>query len=425
MTEILLKLKKNPRLLVIVGLAILVLIGAVIGYIIIEAEKNNRHYKGATIEVERVRKGAIERRINAPGSLTANQSVVIKPEVSGKIEELYFKGGDAKEKGDPLVKIGSKLYEAQLKEAKAKLALAKVTHTRRQKLFAKGATSKEKLDEAHSQLLVAEANVDLARTKLDHTVVKAPFDGYTGIRIISPGDSVNEQKELLSFVDLDPMKVDFKVPGNFIQLLSIGQEVKVAVDGFEGKIFEAEIEEIDSRIDPQTHSLSVRASISNESGLLKPGLFGRIIFVAGFKDDTILIPESAVDISGDEKFVYRVVKRSGYNVAERVIVTTGIEDPDTNTIEIVRGLDEGDVIVISGQVKIQDGSIVRPIGLEDEKEDEEKDQDQSTGDSDNDEAKEENANSEDNSDGNKKEENDDETSSDHSSTENDTTIETA
>ena len=349
---------------------LIIFAGAITGYFIWKRTEEERTYKGATVEVDRVRKGSIDRKISAVGALTANQSVIIKPEVSGAITEILFKGGDSFQTGDPLVKIDERRYEAQLKEAKAKLNLAKINYERKKSLFEKSAAAQAKLDEAQSQLSVAEAEVDLAELKFSQTTVRAPFDGIAGIKMISVGDSVNEQKDLLSFVDVHPVKIDFKVPGNYVQLLSVGQTVVVYVDGFEGQKFDATIEEIDSRIDPQTHSLSVRASIPNERGLLKPGLFGRVELTAGTKDDTLLVPASAVDISGDEEYLYRITKRKGFYVAEKVPVTIGIRTEDT--LEVVQGsLKEGDIIVTSGQVKIQDSSIVRPIGLVEEKSDDE------------------------------------------------------
>ena len=373
-----LHLKSIPPKTLLGTLIMVIFISSITGYFLWQKEEEKGRYKGATVEVERVRKGSIDRKISAVGSLAANESVVLKPEVSGTVTKIHFKGGDVVEKGDPLITIDDRRYKAQTKEVEAKLKLARINYERKKSLFEKSATAQAKLDEAQSQLAVAEAEADLARLKLSQTVVKAPFDGIAGLKMISIGDSVNEQKELLSFVDVDPMKIDFKVPGNYVQLLSIGQKVTIQVDGFGERKFKAKIDEIDARIDPQTHSLSVRASVSNKKGLLKPGLFGRVKLVAGTRDDTLLVPAAAVDISGDEEFVYRVVKRRGYNVIEQVTVTAGLRTEDT--IEIVQStLKEGDVLVVSGQVKIQDSSIVRPIGLEEDEDEGDTDEDEKDG----------------------------------------------
>lgn len=346
------------------GLPLLGIAGALTYYMWGEQEQERR-YRGATVEVDYVRKGSIERHIDTVGTLSANESVVIKPQVTGTIKEIHFKGGESFGEDAPLVTIDDRVYQAQLKEAESRLELAKINYERKNRLFETQAGAKAKLDEAQSQLGVAEASVDLARLKLKHTVVRAPFDGVAGIRNISVGDVVNEQKDLLIFVDVNPMKIDFKLPSAFVQLLSIGQRVTVYVDGFQDQSFNADIEEIDARIEPQTHSLALRAKIPNDDGLLKPGLFGRVHLVAGSKDDVLLVPASAIEVTGDkEESVYRVVERSGYKVIEKATITTGIRNEET--VEVVRGLNEDDIIVISGHVKIQDGSIVRPIGLRQE-----------------------------------------------------------
>ena len=184
------------------------------------------------------------------------------------------------------------------------------------------------------------------------------------MRNISVGATVDEGKDLAKLVDVTPIIIDFQVPATFVRLISPGQDITVKVDGFGDKKFDATIDAVDALIDPSSHSLSARGSIPNSSGELKPGLFGRVNLIAGSKDDALLVPEIAVEISGDENFVFKVVEQTRKDgtktmVAYRTVVTTGLREG--KNIEIVRGLKKGDLVVTSGQIKIRDRSFVRPI----------------------------------------------------------------
>lgn len=330
---------------------------------LVRGARKGSDYKGATVQVERVIQGDIKQEVSVVGHLTANQSVVIKPQVKGIIKEAKFTGGDHVNEGELLVEIDPALYQAQLDLAEAGLEQTKADFERKQKLLQTKNTSHLQYQDSEAKYKKSIAEVKKAKLDLEHTTIKAPFDGIVGLRNISTGDSVNEQTELLTIVDITPINFDFKVPAKYVKLLSKGQEIKVFVDGFKDKPFEATISAIDAKIDPKAHSLTVRAELPNDEGQLKPGLYGRAEVVAGSKESVLMIPERAVEVSGDEKFVYKILKIQGYWVAQRTPVTTGLRED--NLIEISRGLKKEDIVVTAGQVKISDNAIVRPFGVED------------------------------------------------------------
>ncbi len=367
------------KLTYISGALVLVpVIAASIFYFMADREAGLGGLEAMSVEAQEVRRGAIVRRITAVGTLVADQRVVIHPEISGKIKRVVFEGGEPVKQGDPLVEIDDEHYKAQLKEAEGILNFAKLQYDRATKLVAKSAGSVREKDKTYSELLQAEAKYDLAKLRMNNTVVRAPFDGVVGLKEYSVGAFVDERTELLDIVDVDPIKVDFRVPASFIKSISKGQQMKVVVDGFREKVFEAAIESIDAKVDPHAHSILVRAAIPNKSGLLKPGLFARLKLVVGSKEGVLIVPESSVLTTGDESYLYRIVDIKFHGkkilVAVKTRVITGISEG--GNLEITRGVREGEQVVTVGLNKVRHEQPVRIVEavVEDNAEDDEDDE---------------------------------------------------
>jgi len=147
---------------------------------------------------------------------------------------------------------------------------------------------------------------------LAQTVIRAPFDGLLGIRDISAGSWVNAGTELISIINLNPIKVDFKIPEFYLRDVEVGQKAEVLVDGFDNTPFQAEIEAIDPKIEATGHSLQIRAKILDSSEKLRPGLFANVTLTIGIQADAMMVPESAVDRSGDDEFVYVIKNKTAF-----------------------------------------------------------------------------------------------------------------
>tara|TARA_A100000171_G_C2132071_1_gene147424 strand:- start:1144 stop:2490 length:1347 start_codon:yes stop_codon:yes gene_type:complete len=336
-------------------LGILAILAISLGlYFILKSEEaEKRDYRASKVEVEEVRIGSMTRTITAVGTLRAQQTVILRPEINGVIAKIHIDGGEYVNEGDPLFTLEDRLFRAEVKEAEAKLALARVQNKRATKLEAQKFGSAVNRDKALADLNVAEALLESAKSKLDRTIIKAPFDGIVGLHSLSLGAPVDQNKELITLVDINPMKVDFKVPAKFLRYISTGQRVKVAVDGFREKKFPGLIEGIDATVDTTAHSIEARALIPNKNRILKPGLFARVDVVVGTKSKALIVPAVAVDKLGDQEFVYKVVEGRAFQTP----VITGIQEGEN--IEILRGVNAGDHIVTVGQLKLQDGSPVR------------------------------------------------------------------
>ncbi len=353
----------NRKQLIAIGLVTVLLVSAVIGYMAIKRNGSVEDVGAQSVEVTEVRRGSIVRKLKVVGTLIADQSVDLHPEIRGTIKAIHFKEGTPVSVGTVLIELEDATYKAKVKEAAGHLKYTQVEYERQVTLAEKKFGKGKELDRATGELQQAEAKHETAKIDLEHTQIKAPFDGVVGLRNVSIGMYVTEQTDLLTIVDVDPIKVDFHLPATHIQVISVGQEVKVAIDGFPGQIFKATIASIDAKVDPTDHSIAVRANIPNKRGILKPGLFGRVSIVVGAKDDALLVPETAVMSTADEEYVFKVVEIS----VEGKLMPTAIKTPvitglsEAETIEITRGIDAGDKVVTIGQSKIRHGYPLRIV----------------------------------------------------------------
>ena len=174
--------------------------------------------------------GTMLRELSAVGSLRSNESVVIQPEIAGRVAEILFEEGEAIKQSAPLIRLDDTVFRAELRQAQAQLALSRANFERSTDLFKKGAASARTRDEALAEMRVAEANVALAQAILKKTEITAPFDGVLGLRAVSAGDYVNPGQRIVNIEDVDPIKVDFRIPENHASLLAVGQQIEIDLD---------------------------------------------------------------------------------------------------------------------------------------------------------------------------------------------------
>jgi membrane fusion protein (multidrug efflux system) len=325
------------------------------------------------VEVDKVRRGSISRSLTVVGNLVANQTVLLKAQVRGLISRVHVKGGEEVEKGDLLFEIDDRSYKAQVKEAKALVTATEADFERNKTLKAKNFGASKKYEEAEAQMLKAQAQLEKAQKDLDDTKIIAPFEGTVSLHKISEGAPVAPDVELATITDVDPMKIDFKVPAKYIPYISRGQQIKIEIPTYPDQEFKGEIEGIDAQVDPGAQSIGVKGTVDNKKRLLKPGMFVRVNLTVGSRENSLIVPEECVVTAGDQFFVWKVIEhpeRPGIYVAFRVPVLMGIQEKDR--VEISKGLSENDIIITVGYLKIADGVAVRfdlaSIGLGPEKE---------------------------------------------------------
>lgn len=320
--------------------------------------------RAPAVEVAKVEVVRLTDDAQAVGSLRSRQSVVLRPEVSGRVTRINFRDGERVRRGQLLVQLDDQLPSAQVKQAEAELSIARANHRRNQELVEQKFIAQRQVDESAANLQVADAKLALARAQLARLKIVAPFDGVAGIRSINIGDYLKDGADIVNIEDLEAIYVDFRLPERFQTKVKKGQPALVEIDALPGKRYGAVVQAIDPLVDANGRSVGVRGCIDNRHLQLRPGMFARINAVFGVRDDAKVIPEEAIVPQGGRQFVYRLALGPDQDtrIAQRVEVKVGARQP--GRVEIVEGLQAGDVVVTAGQQRIQkDGTPVRVLDL--------------------------------------------------------------
>ncbi len=312
-------------------------------------------FKPVNVEADVVKQSVLTRRVKSVGTLKADNMAVIKSQINGVVSHVAAKDAGFVEKDQIIMRFEDIVQQAELKEAEANLIAQKAEFERVQMLNKKGVKATSELDKALGHMEVARARVQLAKARLDQTVIKAPFAGQISIIDLSVGATISVGQELLTIVDLHPMKVDFHVPELYSRQLEIGQKAELHVDGFQDEQFLAEIQAINPKADETVHSILVRAEVTNDRGLLHPGMFAHVNLAVGVEPDALVVPETAVDRSGGEEYVYRIVQGR----ALKTVVMTGARED--GKVEILDNLRAGDVVITAGHIKVRDNMPVKTV----------------------------------------------------------------
>ena len=312
------------------------------------------------------------------GQLESANSVVLKPEISGVVDSISFEEGKSVEKGAPLFQLRNREQRALLRQAEATVSLTRSRYQRSRRLAEQNAESEAGLEGAKAEYEIAVARSDLAKIQLDRTVVRAPFDGVAGARLVSPGERVSpgfdrgssggggggrsggrsgggEASGLVRIDSLDEMELIFALPETVMAIARVGVRVAVRVAPFPGESFGGVIYFVDPRVDATSRRVLVKARIPNPEHKLRPGLFAKIILEVSSRKDALMVPEDAIVYDRDGISVWRIVDGE----AVRAPVELGIRQP--GRVELREGVHSGDRVVSAGTHKLRPGSLVSEI----------------------------------------------------------------
>jgi membrane fusion protein (multidrug efflux system) len=329
----------------------------------------------AGVEVAKVAVQSLRDDAQAVGSLRARHSVMLRPELVGRITALNFKDGGPVRKGQVLVQFDDQLQQAELQQMQAQLAIAQASYKRTQELVAEKFLAQQALDTSAANLKVAQAQLALAQARLARMAVRAPFDGTAGIRLVNVGDYVKDGADLVPLEDTRQMLVDFRLPERAGGKVRPGQSVELTLDALPGSSYQARVEAIDPLLDVNGRSLGVRALLLNpgKSGqpmALRSGMFARVTTVFSVNESALVVPEEAIVPQGGKQYVIKLVAPPAGTdlppdskfVSQRQEVTLGVRRQ--GKVEIVQGVGLGDTVVVAGQQRLQkDGSPVRVVEL--------------------------------------------------------------
>jgi membrane fusion protein, multidrug efflux system len=291
----------------------------------------------------------------AVGNLRADESIVIRPEIAGRIERIAFEEGQRVKKGALLARIDAAETRAVLQSSRTQAELDKQRLERVADLRKKGFISQQALDEAQSSHARSIAKQREDEAKLAKSEIRAPFDGVAGLRQVSEGAYVAAGTDIARLEKIDQLKLDFRVPETYLAQLKEGLSVSAAVDSFPQAAFAGKIYAIEPSVDEQTRTVLARARVANPELKLRPGMFARVNLTLGVRENAVWIPEEAIVPRGQDSTVFRIVDGK----AELVVVQTGTRK--VGEVEIMKGLAAGDVVVTEGSQRLAPGMQVSII----------------------------------------------------------------
>jgi membrane fusion protein, multidrug efflux system len=296
----------------------------------------------------------LQERIIATGTLAADESVDLVAELSGKIVSISFQEGSRVSRGDTLVRIDDSDLRAQLARAESRVTLARTQAERVKQLGVGVGATQETVDAALNEVRVLEAEAELVRVQLAKTELRAPFDGIIGLRSVSEGSYLIPSTRIASLQKIDPIKIDFAVAERHLERLQPGVEVRVTAVGRD-QPFIGQVYAIEPQIDVATRTLRLRARAPNPGGRVLPGGFASIEVPLREIPEALVVPADAIVAGAGQQQVYLVVE--GRAQPRPVQLGLRLE----REVQIVSGLQPGDVVITSGQLQVRPNMPVRPV----------------------------------------------------------------
>lgn len=294
--------------------------------------------------------------LEAIGTAQARESIVLTPKVADTIRRIRFESGDRVRAGQVLVEMSSVEQAASFAEARAANDAAQEDLRRTQELFDRGFASQARLDSVRAAAEAAQARLNAGGSRIADRTIRAPFAGIVGLRLASPGQYVRPGDQIGTLDDTSEIKLDFTITETEIARVQQGVELVARTAAYPDRAFAGAIANVDSRVDPTTRTVRVRALLPNSDGALRPGML-MTVDVRSNPRDALAIPEIAILDQIDGPHVFRMVTRDGNQVVERVSVRTG--QRAGGMAEILEGLSLGDQVITEGVQSLRPGQSVQ------------------------------------------------------------------
>ncbi|MDX1591132.1 MAG: efflux RND transporter periplasmic adaptor subunit [Balneolaceae bacterium] len=307
------------------------------------------------VEVSNVSRGDISAYYSNTATLDAEQEATVVSKVRGIIETLYVEEGDQVQAGQVIAKIEDEQYQIEVNRAKATLERLESEYLRNQSLFERELISAEVYQNAKFEYESQKATYDLAVLNLEHTSVRSPISGVISMRYVKAGNMVTTDQRLYRVTDFSPLQAILHVPEHELSKIKKDQRVELRVDAIPGETFVGHVERTSPVVDSETGTFKVTIYVDETRGQLRPGMFARVKIVYDTRQNTRMIPKSAVLTEDLSNSVFVVRDSVAFKKSIRTGYTNG-----TN-IEVIEGLDDGEIVVTIGQTSLQDSSRVSVI----------------------------------------------------------------
>lgn len=302
-------------------------------------------------------------RLSGIGSVEPVEGVTLQAEVPGVVESIHFENGSNVKAGDLLVQLDVDVEKAELRSAKANLALAEIQYLRSKRLRESGNVPESNLDEAAANFEQAKAEVENIEARIARKTIRAPFAGETGIRRVNLGRYVSPGEPLVSLQAYEEVFVNFTLPQKELGRVQTGTELILRTDAFPEEAFKGRVTAVNPEVDPVTRSVEVQGTFDNDSGALRSGLFGKVQVNLPKENEVVVVPETAIQYAPYGNSVYHVESKEDQDngdsrkVVRQKFVQTGERRGDFISIE--EGVSVGDTVVSAGVFKLKNDQQVR------------------------------------------------------------------
>ena len=356
-------IKRMVIMLIVIGL----ILGGIFGF---QAFKNrmiaaylaNLKAPSQTVSTITAAMSPWQTTLQSTGSFNAVQGASLSAQVQGIVQKIGFQDGQDVKNGDLIVQLLADQQIATLQQYQASAANAQIAYDRDSKLIKANTIAQSQVDSDLATWKAAQAQVASQQALIDQYSIRAPFDGHLGVRLVSLGQYLAAGTAVVTLQSLDPIQFDFSMPQQALSQLKVGQAVTAMVDAYGSQTFDGKITAISPLVDSQSRNLTIRATFANPDRKLLPGMFGNVSVVVGEPQNYISLPQTAVTINPYGNVVYIVTDKGNGSdgkpqlVANQKFVTTGQARGDQ--IAVTKGLNAGEVVVTSGQLKLNNGSPV-------------------------------------------------------------------
>jgi membrane fusion protein (multidrug efflux system) len=297
-------------------------------------------------------------RFTTVGTIEAGESITVTSEITGIVTAIPFREGGRLAKGDVIAQLDDEQLRAEVNRARALMEQSHATWQRVKTIVDQGAGAPQDLDDAVAALRVAEANLELAETRLDKARITAPFAGLAGRRHVSPGAFLRSGDPITDLAQIDELRVNFAVPERLLGSMSLGNPVSVSTTAFPGEVLTGVIDIIEPQLDPVTRNVGIVARVANRDELLRPGMSATVSAVLKERSQALTVPAAAVFVEGGQAYVY-VIKPDSLVTRTPVSLGTRL----TDVVEVTEGLADGQQVVRAGHQKLYEGAKVMPMDM--------------------------------------------------------------
>ncbi|MGB5440946.1 MAG: efflux RND transporter periplasmic adaptor subunit [Gammaproteobacteria bacterium] len=310
----------------------------------------------STVAVTMVEQSEWQPYLESVGTLVATQEVFVSTEVAGLVRAIEFESGEQVQAGSLMVQLDDSVDQAELDGLAAERLVAQQEYRRAEKLVNDNLGSKSAFDRAKANLQNAQAQLEAKRARLEQKAIRAPFSGQLGIREVNLGQYLDPGEQIASLQQLDPIFVDFALPERDQSSLALNQPISIRIKARPGVQFSGAISAIDPRIDRNTRSVRIRATLANPDRHLLPGMFAEVRTLLPVRSGILTLPRTAITYNTYGDAVFVVQEKDGVlSVEHRQVETGEVRD---GRVEITKGLSAGERVVSAGHVKLRNGAQV-------------------------------------------------------------------